>query len=238
MRARHRHLNAKAAGASVVLDSRYITGLSDGSNVSSWSDRSGNSNNATTASNYPTYETNEQAGNPVVRFVSSSSTRLSCSSAAFTGSGSRFLMAAYKSTSTGTYINTAAGQGAANTTGTWFTMAARTQFATGDPYIGGFGADTQNNKSTPDNAWKVGTGAYNGTTLFTRKNAVEIDSVARTLNTNNSVFRVGHDDGAGTLQEFWGGDIAYIAAGASTYSVPLLRRLEHAMGLSYKIACS
>jgi len=234
MRARQRHLNAKAAGASVVLDSRYITGLSDGSNVSSWSDRSGNSNNATTASNYPTYETNEQAGNPVVRFVSSSSTRLSCSSAAFTGSGSRFLMAAYKSTSTGTYINTAAGQGGVNSTGTWFAIAARTQFATGDPYIGCFGADTQNNKSTPDNAWKVATGAYDGTTLYARKNSSEIDSVNRTLNTNNSALQVGYVNNA----EYFNGDIAYVAAGGVAYSLPLLRRLEHSIGFSFKIACS
>jgi hypothetical protein len=117
-------------------------------------------------------------------------------------------------------------------------VQARTESVTGDPYIAGYSADTQNNKSTPDNAWKVGTGAYDGTTLYTRKNAAQIDSVARTMNTNNSVFRIGHDAQNTTLVEFWGGDIAYIAAGAITYSAPLLRRLEHAMGLSYKIACS
>jgi hypothetical protein len=238
MRARQRHLNPKAAGSSVVFDSRYITGLSDGSNVSSWADRSGNANDATTASNYPTYETDGQGGNPVVRFVRASSQRLVCGSSTFSGSGAKFVMVAYKSTLTGTYSSAAAGQSGTANVGGWFALQARTEVVTGDPYLAGVAADTQNNKSSPDNAWKVGTGAYNGTTLYTRKNAAEIDSVARTMNTNNSVFRIGHDDGAGTLQEFWGGDIAYIAAGAITYSVPLLRRLEHAMGFSFKIACS
>lgn len=238
MRARQRHLNPKAAGATVVFDARYITGLSDGSNVSSWDDRSGNANNATTASNYPTYETNEQAGNPVVRFVKASSTRLACANSSFSGTGARFVMVAYKSTSTGTYVDSATGQSGNRATGVWFTIQARTSGVTGDPYVAGYSADTQNNKSTPDNAWKVATGAYNGTTLYTRKNGAEIDSVARTLNTNNDAYRIGYTVENLVNQEFFNGDIAYIAAGPVTYSVPLLRRLEHAMGMSYKIACS
>lgn len=244
MRARQRHLNPKAAGATVVFDSRYITGLSDGSNVSSWSDRSGNSKNATTASNYPTYETDGQGGNPVVRFVRESSQRLACSSSAYSGSGSKFLMVAYKSTITGTYNSVAAGQsGQIFAFGIWFQIQARNDaVAVGDPFMSCYGLpnSTQNNKSTPDNIWKVATGAYDGTTLFTRKNSAQIDSVATatTNNTQNSVFRIGCADDNGTLNNFWGGDIAYIAAGPMTYSVPTLRRLEHAMGLSFKIACS
>jgi hypothetical protein len=238
MRARQRHLNPRFAGATVVFDARYITGLSDGSNVGSWNDRSGNANNATTVSNYPTYETDGQGGNPVVRFVSASSTRLTCTNSSYSGTGARFVIVAYKCTSTGTYSNAAAGQSGAATTGTWFVVQSRTQSVTGDPYIAGYSADTQNNKSTPDNSWKVATGAYNGTTIYTRKSGIEIDAVNRTLNTNNSAFRIGHDIANSTLQEFFGGDIAYIAAGPAAYSVPLLRRIEHAMGLSYKIACS
>jgi hypothetical protein len=70
MRARHRHFNAKSAGAVFVVDSRYITGLSDGNAVSTWSDRSGNGKDATmpTGANQPTYETAEQGGQPVVKF--------------------------------------------------------------------------------------------------------------------------------------------------------------------------
>lgn len=69
MRARHRHFNPKGTGAVLALDSRFITGLADGANVSTWTSRTG-SNNATqaTSGNQPTYETNELNGNPVVLF--------------------------------------------------------------------------------------------------------------------------------------------------------------------------
>ena len=240
MRARQRHLNPKAAGASVVFDSRYITGLSDGSNVTSWSDRSGNANNATNTSNYPTYETDGQGGNPVVRFVAASTTNLACSTYAYSGTSQKFVMVAYKSTDvSATYANTAAGQSGAGNTGGWFSiMSRKLTGSVSDPYVATFGGDTQVGKSNPDNLWKVATGAHDGTNLYTRKNCVQIDSVARTSNVNTSVFRIGVGDYIGTLIEAFQGDIAYIAAGHITYALPLIRRLEHAMGLSFKIACS
>lgn len=117
-------------------------------------------------------------------------------------------------------------------------MQARTIAVTGDPYIAGYAADTQNNKSTPDNAWKIGCGIYDGTNLITRKNGVEIDSVARTLNTANVAFRIGHVTNSVTLEEFFNGDIALAMAGQITYSLPLVKRMEHGVAYSYKIACS
>ena len=66
---RVRHLNPGSAGAVLALDSRFITGLSDGDPVSTWSDRTSNGNNATqTGIARPTYETAEQGGQPVIRF--------------------------------------------------------------------------------------------------------------------------------------------------------------------------
>jgi len=69
MRARHRHFNPRHAGAIAAYDARFISGLSDGNNVSTWASRTG-SNDATqeTGGNQPTYETNEINGNPVVLF--------------------------------------------------------------------------------------------------------------------------------------------------------------------------
>jgi hypothetical protein len=113
-------------------------------------------------------------------------------------------------------------------------MQARTTGVTGDPYLAGFAADTQNNATTPDNSWKIGTAAYNGSTLFTRRNGVQVDSIARTLNTANNPFKVGES----TSSEFMDGDIAIIAAGQVAYSLPLIKRLEHAVAMSYKIPCS
>jgi hypothetical protein len=69
MRARHRHFNARHAGADLVLDSRFIN-QADNSEVSSWADRSANAHTIqqTTAANRPTFKTNQMNGNPVVRF--------------------------------------------------------------------------------------------------------------------------------------------------------------------------
>jgi hypothetical protein len=70
MRSRHRHFSYKAAGASLALDTRYISGTSDGSTVQTWSDISGNARDATqaTAGSRATYKTAIQGGNPILRF--------------------------------------------------------------------------------------------------------------------------------------------------------------------------
>jgi hypothetical protein len=238
MRARQRHYNPGRAGMGVVFDARFISGISAGSDVGTWSDRSGNANDATEATTKPTYEVNRQGGAPAVVFVKANSDKLTCGSAVYSGNNNKLIIAAYKGTSTGTYSDAVCGQSGDPTTGKWFALQARTEFVTGDPYIAGFAADTQNNKSTPDNAWKIGTGAYNGTTLFTRKNGVEIDSVGRTLNTNSSAFRLAHDVFVSTPQEYFGGDIGVAMGGQITYSLPLIKRLEHGVAYSFKIACS
>ena len=238
MHRRARHLNPASAGMGLVLDSRFITGLNAGDTVSNWKDRSSNANNATGATNLPTYQTNRQGGAPAVVFNSATSTRLACSTSVYTGANSRTLICVYKSTATGSYVNGVGGQSGTATTGAWFVMQSRTTTVTGDPYIAGFSADTQDNKSTPDNQFKVGSGIYNGTTLLTRKNGVEIDSIARSMNTNNSVFRVGATDNGGTLGEFFLGDIAFITAGQIPYSLSLVKRLEQSAALSFKLPCS
>ncbi len=55
---------ARYSGLQLWLDASQISGLSDGDPVATWTDLSGNSNNATqaTGSLRPTYQTNEQAG--------------------------------------------------------------------------------------------------------------------------------------------------------------------------------
>lgn len=71
MRARQRHFpfSAKATNASLGLFSPAITGKSNNDLIDSWSDLSGNTNNATgTGAQRPTYKTNSLKGWPVVSF--------------------------------------------------------------------------------------------------------------------------------------------------------------------------
>lgn len=70
MRARHRHFKPRSVGASLGLDARFISGLSNGSAVSTWSDLSANANDASqaTGANQPVYTTNVSGGAPGVKF--------------------------------------------------------------------------------------------------------------------------------------------------------------------------
>ena len=59
---------ADVSGLVVWLAADEIVGLNDGDPVATWSDLSGSGNDATEATNQPTYQTNEINGLPVVRF--------------------------------------------------------------------------------------------------------------------------------------------------------------------------
>lgn len=78
MHRRNRHFNASAAGAVCVLDTRYLSGLSNGNGISSWTDRNKNTNNSPTqavANNKPVYTTNVLNGNPGALFDKTASTQ-------------------------------------------------------------------------------------------------------------------------------------------------------------------
>jgi hypothetical protein len=70
MRARQRHFKYKSIGPRAAYDARYISGLSDGAAVSSWSDLSGNGFTASqgTTARQPSYKTAAIGGSPSVRF--------------------------------------------------------------------------------------------------------------------------------------------------------------------------
>ena len=70
MHRRARHLNQRHAGAGIVLDARRLTGLSDGNQVTTWADQSGNGWNAGQSSSTlkQQYKVNVQGGQPGVLF--------------------------------------------------------------------------------------------------------------------------------------------------------------------------
>lgn len=77
MRARHRHLNARDAGAEIVLDARFISGISDGSALTTWADRSGNGNDALrTSAGGVLFQSGEVNGLPAVEFDSANAGRV------------------------------------------------------------------------------------------------------------------------------------------------------------------
>jgi len=81
----------------MALDARRITGLADGAGVSTWSDLSGNANDATqgTSGNRPAYTLNAQGGQPTVRFDGSND-YLSFATGIFTYTGDATVIALVK----------------------------------------------------------------------------------------------------------------------------------------------
>jgi hypothetical protein len=73
MSRRQRHLNPAHTGATLALDSRFISGIANGGTVASWTDRSANANHATQSSETlkPAFQTGGQGGNPFLRFDNS-----------------------------------------------------------------------------------------------------------------------------------------------------------------------
>jgi hypothetical protein len=67
---RVRHFNPGHAGATLALDSRFITGLSNTDPVTTWEDRSSSNNDATqgTANDRPLFQTAYQGGCPALQF--------------------------------------------------------------------------------------------------------------------------------------------------------------------------
>jgi len=242
MRARHRHFNARHAGADLVLDARYIN-QSDNTSVSAWTDRSANNHSIaqSTAANQPTFRTNQMNGNPVVRFDGSND---------FLDGGDIL----YILNRGMTLICVAKISGGTNPT-----LVGKSRFGVSE---GRYSLVRDNNTflalyqeasnaiaqvSDTSTANRINTMAINrGAT-----NTLFFDGAQQAQNTtlsgstsydNTNVFLVGvyQNSTGGTPPQstyYLNGDIAQIVVNF-TFNTPLRKRLEHAAAYSFKIACS
>lgn len=239
MRARHRHFNARFAGASGVYDARFISGLANNATVGTWSSRTG-TNDATqsTEANKPVYKTNQFNGNPVVEFDGSND---NLAFAEFNGSQA-WALCVVKRTSTNTYQNILA----LDSTGVGSTLAISVHNdSTYGPVIWGSG----NNGSTVqwakgsslrNDAWRSlylvwlgggtnGSANYRGWddgVAITRDNSGNIGS---TSDTNSRI---------GNTSNSWGGQMALIVFSLDASTDPLRKRVSHAAAYSFKLASS
>jgi hypothetical protein len=209
------------------VDSRYITGLSDGDAVSSWNDRSRNGNNATqaTAANQPTYQTAEQGGQPLVKFDGSNDTMSTATpvttvinnwalfSVAKTISGGRVH---FSNGSNAGYAQTHDGEGA-NEFGGLFGNVAWLQ-----------------DGAAKINQWIIQSMLrISGTTQIWANGATTGTTFANTPNTPSGATWLGADSVNRQNCE-----ISTAAVINVSISVSLRRRIEHAAAFSFKIACS
>lgn len=217
---RARHLNPSAAGATLALDSRFISGLSDGDPVSTWSDRSGNGNNATgSGSSRPTFETNEQGGNPIVRFDGADDFMDS----ALVASQPLTVLILWK-----------------EHTDIAFDLPFYSTSPAGGVILGSVSdvADVYAGigllvGSVPFGSYNILTGVVNGASSESWLNGVQVttgDAGSQGINT----IKLGNNYSGSYFPD----NIATVAVFPSNLSAPLHRRLSHAAAFSFKIPCS
>lgn len=222
MRARHRHFNPKDAGAVAAYDARFIAGLNDGDNVSTWTSRTG-TNNATqsTVAKQPNYETNEINGNPVVNFTPANNDELSIS---ITVPASATIIAVQRRNTTG--IDTI-NFGGSRYSLWWFTDNV-IYIAWGSNAFATFSPAQTNTGSFVITSTKDGTTTsqvyINGSTF---RAAIIPDA---STNSFTTIGRISTSSNNGAI-----GNLCLLNSFASN---ALRRRLEHASAFSFKIACS
>lgn len=225
MRGRVRHIKAKSFGATASWDSRFVSGLSNGSAVSSLIDLSGNGYDAsqTTGSKQPTYQQSVFGGQPSIRFDGSDDQLIHTAS----NTSSCVIIAAYQTRSSQDFYRGIVALGPADEGGTMLLSVVNAgnwgTFTTSQQQ-----ANTLVSTSTPS-ILTLKDDASNGGTFFLN------GSNDGTWSGNSSGQNDKHIGGVS-------GQSANIDVGsiwALSYVSDSVRKLiEKSIGFSFKIACS
>ena len=239
MRGRQRHFNARDAGASLVLDSRFIAGVSINGPISTWLDRSRNGYSATsTGTMRPTLQISA-SGVPVVRTDGVDDNMDIPIGPTVSTIAGHFLLAAVKqitfpsmwpnilSLKTNEPNNWAVSHSYGHTSYNWILIGSAGSFArarwTGDP----------------DTNLHLITVGYNGNGSATLDNwALWVDGVGKQL-TNAGLF-ANSQQGAKVAQDgtmFGNNDYSQIVLINSDISAPLRKRIERSSAYSFRNAC-
>jgi hypothetical protein len=244
MRARQRHFKPKSASASLALDTRYIHGVSDNTTVQTWTDLSGNSRDATqaTAADRATYRTAIQGGNGILRFNND------FYAAAFTTGTAFSTYSVYKRTgSPSNPFNNVAFVYAAGKDGGTALSDRRYQFTYDDGTPNKFNNYAQgvSISITRDDNWNLhsasmpigtGTGRY-----FLNGANEQTASVSALAGVTSGTVRMVIGDNSwitASSQLRFIGDLGSVLTFETAHEAPLRKRIEHAQGYSFKIACS
>ncbi len=222
-------MNPGHAGATLVFDARYISGLADADPVSTWSDRSGQANNATQVlTARPAFKTAIQGGNPVVRFDGSNDTLLLTSG--ITSIATRTILIVSKKTSGQKMVGLC---GATTVNGPHSCY----DFTNANLYVGdgaGYWNTTGGGNLTSFSITSDAVNASASPLLF-------VNGVAKTLGsktTATSGTTLGCVGARPAAADFSAGDIGAITLLPAYLSNPLRRRLEQNMSRAWKIPCS
>lgn len=237
MHRRQRHFKGSSVGCNLQLDARYLTD-SDGTAVSSWSDRSSNSYSASqsTAANRPTVKTgaNGVNGNTAVSFDATNDF-LTISS--FVISSDMYFLIAGNLSSQNMIVEQTTNANSGNA----FYVYGQANRAFnivrtpgGNAYDIGLNnwIGTGNSIGTVWFAYQYGMGYYsNGVQQPTGGN---FNSFSSATNATDTLYIMSR--GGGSL--FSGGLVGSLILGSGYLTEPMRKRLQNNLALSFKIACS
>lgn len=241
MRARHRHLNFKGAGAVIHVDSRYISGLSNNDEVTTWGNRAAaNDAGAISGVATPNYITGQLAGQPAVRFVSLDVLRFASAPASFSAAT---VICTAKPISALSNDNNILYYGNANTFSPNFNwIGIGKNFSTAKWVSGNYNNPTEKSViggTNYDTTSRIATGITNdsGTNRLFLNGEADGTQSSTTISINASALP--------TMGRRGSQAVGYV--NADVYSVALLpdavtasqrKRLEHSAAYSFKISCN
>lgn len=250
MHRRARHLNARHAGAGLVLDARRLTGLNDGDAVSTWADKSGNSWDATgTSTARPLYKTAIQGGQPVLRFDGAND-YLALTSGALDLVRNRSYFRLLTVYSDRNAVNTGDRSVFFATTSSTVSSRARliqTYSSQYSVYAGGRAVDGESYAQSVSGYGSLssfnvisGNFSYILGLLSVSKNGIQAATTALPSSSNSSNTASNNINIASSYgtANFMPCDIGLMLGVVSYLSAPLIRRLEHSAAFSFKIQCS
>lgn len=224
MHRRARHLNAKAAGAGLVLDARRISGLNDGDAVSTWNDVSGNGRDASnTLTARPLYKTFIKGGQPVVRFDGSNDTLIFTPELLFNQTAHSICV--YKRTESGARMVPLGGL---------LASCACPVYEYSDNRLYVQGNNRYTSVASIGVAWRISTAsALAGPEFMLRINGGAVTLGTLISYATTGMTAIGRADSGYSV-----GDIALVSFFNSDLGDSLKRRLEHSAAFSFKIQCS
>lgn len=232
MRARQRHFRPLAAGATLALDARFISGLSNDDPISTWSGRDTSGATASSTAR-PTYKTNILGGNPVARFDGTNDVMTPDESDV-----ARCVFAVVDLASDANHgligNSIAAGGGGATASG------RACSWHSGSYKLAIKGSETWNNSGDyvlAERAFWNGASATNtdanaGVVVFDRNVS---SSVTWDPSAINNIYRIGRQ---GATFTFLNGDVGAIIVLDGTPSDSLRKRIEKHLAYSFKLFCN
>lgn len=226
------------SGLVLWLDASYITGFNDGDSVTTWSDLSGNGNDATqaTASKRPVYKVNIINGRPVVRFDGTDDFMAAPTGARPPTSYTVFIVAAINNLVPATYYRLIATLDSGGNVG----LALMRQ---GDNntwrHTWGTGVTTSDVEggTVVVSVFDIVIGTHNGTTSSLFENGSSVGTpISSAYSQGTNDVEVGSTSG-GTIG-FLNGDIAAIGIYTSSLSTTDRQRIERYLGSRYGITVS